>query len=173
MPGFVLIPGLNVLVHAGAFGPEVGHSYLLPLIYKGRALQKQICRRQTFAALGAVFFAAVAGDYAGMVVVFQIQHVPRPAVKLPLPGAEGQFHQRQGERDGHVIREKAVGAHALELYHHVQLPVGLGDILQRLFRRYHGRFGQGHAVVVRQGVAAELGEIIVYMRAVVIVGQTL
>ena len=59
-PVRVLVAGLHVLVHTGAFRPPVRHAELLPLIDERRALQKQIADSQHFSALHAVLFAAVA-----------------------------------------------------------------------------------------------------------------
>ena len=104
-----------------------------------------------------------------MVVVFQIQRVPPTPVELRLPAREGPAQPVQREFARHVVRKEAVGAHALELDHHVDLVrVGLRDIVERALRRDERGLGDGHAVVIGQHVAAELLQILVDVRAVVV-----
>ena len=104
-----------------------------------------------------------------MVVVFQIQHVPRPALQLLLPEAERPLEPPRGERQRQIVHIQTVRAHALELDHHVHLPVLLVDVFERPLRIHQRRLGDGSAVVVVEHVALELLQILVYPRAVVVV----
>ena len=104
-----------------------------------------------------------------MVMVFQIEHIPRAAVQLALPVAERTAQTPQGKLGRKIIREKAVGAHALKLDHHVHLRrTVLRDIIQRALRRDQYGFGQRHAGVVVEHITAELLQIFMDVRPVII-----
>ena len=152
-------------------GPPVGHADLLPLINEGRALLEEIRRRQRLAALGTILFAAVTGDDPGMVVVFQIQHVPRLAPQLPLPQIPHPLQPPQGKGRVGIVGIQAVGAHGLELDHHIHLAVLLVDVFQGLTGAHHRCLRQRHAVIVIQHVPLELLQILMDPRAVVIVAD--
>ena len=111
----------------------------------------------------------IARDDARVVVVFQIQHVPRAAVELALPAAKGaaQPPQRKGQRQ--IVCVEAVGAHALKLDHHVQFAAAvLRDVLERTLWADKRCLGQCHAGIMIEHVAAELLQILMNMRTVVI-----
>ena len=165
----VLPAGLHVLVHLRIGGVPVGHADFLTLIYEGRALLEQIRRGQSLAAQDAVFFAAVAGYDTGMVMVFQIKHVPCLPLQPLLPLRPGSLEpaQRKGRVD--VVAGDAIGAHALELDDHVDDLAGLFlDVFQRLLHVHHGSLSQGHAVVIRERAVVELGQVLQQVRAVVV-----
>ena len=88
-PVRVLVAGLHVLVHTGAFRPPVRHAELLTLIDERRALQKQIADGQHFAALHAILLAAVARNDARVIVIFEIQGIPAASIQLRLPAGKG------------------------------------------------------------------------------------
>ena len=71
-----------------------------------------------------------------------------------------------------IVGIQAVGAHALELDHHVHLAPLFVDVFQCLTGTDHGSLRQRHAVVVIQHVPLELLQILVDMGAVVIVADT-
>ena len=107
-----------------------------------------------------------------MIVVFDIQRVPAPAVKPRLPAAHGRFQLPQGEGTPDIVRHEAVGCHMLEMDEHVQHPVIAADEAQRLFRRHPGRLPDGDAVIFVRHMA-ELGEVFMEPGAVGIVAQPL
>ena len=108
-----------------------------------------------------------------MVMVFNIEHVPRPTCQLILPLAEGALHPPQRELRRQIIGEETVGALALELDHHVDLSVLFIDVLQRPTGPHQRRLGEGKAIIVIEYIPFELRQIFVDMGAVVIVGHTL
>ena len=165
------VAALDILIHIRVDGPPVGHADLLPLINEWCTLLEEIRRRQRLAALGAVFLAAVAGDNAGVVMVFQIQHVPRLAPQLPLPQIPHPLQPPQGEGCVGIVGIQTVGAHALELDHHIHLAVLLVDVFQGLTGADHRGLRQRHAVIVIQHVPLELLQILMDPRAVVIVAD--
>ena len=103
-----------------------------------------------------------------MVVVFKIEHIPAASVESFLPGAERLFQLAQRKRTGIVVDEKAVGAHALELNHHIKVALIAPDIIQSFFRADERRFTDGDAVEPVQRLAAELLKVFVDMRTVVV-----
>ena len=169
----VSIPGLDVLVHFRVFGMPVEHADLLTLIDKGRSLLEEEGGGDGLAAFAPEFLAAVTGDDPGMVMVFHVEHIPRPSGELMLPAGEGALHLPQVKLGGQVVCEQTVRRHALELDHHVHLPVFLVDVLQRPLRPNQRGFRQSEAIVMVQNVPLELCQILVDVRAVVILGHTL
>ena len=152
----VSVAGLDILIHIGVVGTPVQHTDLLPLIEEGSALLEEIARGKGLAALRPKLLAAVAGDDAGMVMVFKIEHIPRPARKFVLPVGKRLFHAGEGELGGHIVGEETVGTLALELDHHVDLSRLFVNIFQCLFGPDEGRFRKGEAVIMVEHVPLEL-----------------
>ena len=169
----VVVTGLHILVHVGALGLPVQHADFLPLVDEGRALLEEHGGGECLAALFPIVFAAVAGDDAGMVVVFQVEHIPRPTCQFLLPRGKGVLHAVEGELGGEIVGKETVGALALELDHHVQLTLFFVNIFEGPLRPYQGGFGESEAVVVVEHVTLELGEVFMDMWAVVIAGHAL
>ena len=169
----VIINGLHIPVFFRAVRPPVDHADLLALVEEGRALLEQVHSRQRFGAFLLIFLTAVAGDHAGVIVIFNVEHVPGPAVELVLPVGEGPFHTAQREFGGQIVRKQTVGALALELDHHIQLAGFLIDVLQRLPGPDQGCFRQGKAIVMVKNIPLEFSQVFVDMGAVVVVGHAL
>ena len=164
------VEGHHVLVHIQLRQAQIGHADLLPLVDEGRALLQHVHGGQHFPALHPVFLAAVAADNARVVVVFDVQGVPAPALQLVLPLAEGLFHLEKVERPADHIRHKAVGLHVGEGDHLVEhLVRSLRHVAQGSVRVGGGAFAHDEAVVLAQNIVFEFLEIPVGLGAVGIV----
>ena len=160
----------DVLKFIQTLEPDIGHADFLSLIDKGRAALQHIHGRQHFPAFHAVLLAAVAADDARMVMVLNIQRIPRFALQLFLPVRKGTLHLAQVERRLDHVRHKAVRLHVREGDHLVQdLIRSLRDIGQRDLRSGHRAFADGEAVIVIQDIAAEFLQITVGLRLVGII----
>ena len=165
------IAGLYILVHVRILRPPVQHADFLPLIQKGCSLLEQVGHRQGLSAFIWECLAAVAGDDPGVIVVFDVEHIPCLVPQLVLPLGEGFFHAAQREFGGQVVRKQAIGALTLELDHHIDLTGLLMDILQRPFGPYQRRFCQGEAIIVIEHIALEFFQIFMDVGAVVVVAH--
>ena len=110
--------GIHISVLFRISGPPVGHTNFLTLVYKGRALLEQVGGSQSFGAFLLEIFTAVSGNHSGMVVIFNVEHVPAFAIQLALPFGKGALQFAQGEFSGHIIRKQAIGTLGLKLDHH-------------------------------------------------------
>ena len=129
---------------------------------------EQVGHCQHFCAFRLEAVAAVAGDHAGMVVVFDVQHIPALAVQLLLPLGVAALQLAEVEGHVDVVGHEAVRFLCGELDHHVQYGITLlMDEFQGLFGGQQGGFRKGHAVVVIEYVPLELLQIFVEMGAVV------
>ena len=101
---------------------KIGHADLLPLIQKGRSPQgKHQCCQRLGAFIVVLGIVAVAGDRAGLIVIFEVDGIPRQSL-LPL-----------GQADKESIRTKtaqkpfdfiAVGFHVLKGKYRGKFPTG-------------------------------------------------
>ena len=92
-------------------------------------------------------------------MVLQIEHVPCFPFQLLLPGGEGTLQAVKAEFHRYKVCEQAVGAHTLELNHHIQfIVVTLRNKLQRFFRCNEGGFCNSDTVIVVKGLFAKLGK---------------
>ena len=87
----VSINGGDIFVQIRIIRTPVQHADLLSLVYKRSALLEHVHGAQHLAALFPELLTAVAGDDAGMIVVFQIQHVPGLSMKAGLPVPDSPF----------------------------------------------------------------------------------
>ena len=127
----------------------VQHADLLPLIDKMRSGHESVEGGECLAALHAVLLAAVAGDDAGLIVIFEIIGVPSYAVQLVLPVAVHLLELAEVELRPEIAGHEAIRLHVLELEHHVELLIlALGDIFEGVFGRHHGGFAELEGVIV-------------------------
>ena len=156
-----VVLGHHIRVQGRVLEAQVGHADLLALIDKRRAPLEDVHGRQHLAALVVVFLAAVAADDPGMVVVFDVERVPGPALELHLPLGEGLLHLAQVEGAADHVGGQAVRLHMGEGDHLVQhLVLPLGHIVQGRLRGGHGALAHGEAVIVVQHVPLELRQIL-------------
>ena len=169
----ILPDGLDIPVFCRVFRPPVGHADLLTLIQEGCSLLEQIGGRQRLSAFGLKFLAAVAGDHTGMIVVFNVKHVPRLALEFVLPVGKGTLHLAQGKFCGNVVGKETIGAFALELDHHVDLAILFVNVLQGSLGPNKRSLCQSEAVVVIKYVPLELCQIFVDAGTVIVLGHSL
>ena len=168
--GMLVLPsGLDVFIHLRILWLPVQHADFLTLIDKGRTLLEQIGGSQHFSAFFPECLTAVPGQDPGMVVIFQIQHVPCFSVQLGLPAGKSLLQPIEDEGGRNIVGEQTVGTLALKLDHHIHLAGILVNIAEGHFRRDQGSLRQGHAVVVIQYILLELRQVFVDPGPVVIV----
>ena len=98
-----------------------------------------------------------------MVVVFDIQGVPGPALKGSLPLGEGFFHLHQIKGPLDDVGHKAVRFHVGKADHLIQhLARPLRHIAQGHIRRGQGAFAHSEAVVIIQHIPLELLQVIIH-----------
>ena len=149
---------------------DVGHADLLALVDEGAALLEEVGRRQGRAGLPPEQGAAIAADDPGVVVIFQIQAVPRLAIEAVLPAGEGLLQLAQGEGMVEILGEEAVRRHGVELDDHIQHPVTALDIPQGGAYAGHGGLADLDGAVFLCH-RPELGEVGDDVGAVLIVGH--
>ena len=101
---------------------KIGHADLLPLIQKGRSPQgKHQCYQRLSAFIVVLGIVAVAGDRAGLIVIFEVDGVPRQSL-LPLGQAgKESIRTKTAQKPFDFI---AVGFHVLKGKYRGKFPTG-------------------------------------------------
>ena len=101
---------------------KIGHADLLPLIQKGRSPQgKHQCCQRLGAFIVVLGIVAVAGDRAGLIVIFEVDGIPRQSL-LPLGQAgKESIRTKTAQKPFDFI---TVGFHVLKGKYRGKFPTG-------------------------------------------------
>ena len=125
---------------------KIGHADLLPLIQKGCSPQgKHQCCQRLGAFIVVLGIVAVAGDRAGLIVIFEVDGVPRKLL-LPLGNAGKEaIRLKFAKKPFYFV---AVGLHVLEGEHRGKLTAGGVYQIVRHLRRDKDRLAHRKGIVL-------------------------